>query len=95
MRDDLGAIQIQILPILKAAGVRRAAIFGSLARGEATDESDVDLLIDPPEHASLLDIVGLKLDLEDKLGRKVDVVEYDALKPLLRNRILGEQIPIL
>jgi hypothetical protein len=93
--SDLGAIQIQILPILKAAGVRRAAIFGSLARGEATDESDVDLLVDLPDRASLLDLVGLKLDLEDKLGRKVDVVEYDALKPLLRDRILNEQITIL
>ena len=95
MRDDLGAIQIQILPILKAAGIRRAAIFGSLARGEATDESDVDLLIDSPDGTTLLDVIALEHELEDALGREVDLVEYQAIKPRLRDRILREQVPIL
>lgn len=95
MSSDLGAIQIQILPILKSAGVRRAAIFGSHARGEATEASDVDLLVELPEAASLFDLVGLELDLQEKLGKKVDVVTYRALHPLLKDSILRDAIPIL
>lgn len=95
MTNDIGAIQIQILPILKSAGVRRAAIFGSTARGEATDNSDVDILIDSPDGTSLFDFVALEHKLEDAVGRKVDLVEYRAIKPRLRERILREQVQIL
>lgn len=95
MSSEIGAIQIQILPILKSAGVRRAAIFGSTARGEATESSDLDLLVELPDTASLFDLVGLELDLEERLGKKVDVVTYRALHPRLKDSILHDAIPIL
>ena len=68
-----------------------AALFGSTARGEARKSSDIDLLIKLKKGKTLLDIVHLKLELEKKLGRKVDLVEYDAIRPLLRETILNEQ----
>lgn len=84
-------IKKQILPILKRQGVIRAALFGSGARGEARKNSDIDLLIKIKENKSLLDIVRLKLELERKLGRKVDLVEYSAIRPSIKDRVLNEQ----
>jgi len=85
------SIKKQIVPILKRQGVAKAALFGSVARGESKKRSDIDLLIGLEKGKTLLDFVGLKLDLEEKLGRKVDIVEYDAIKPFLKDAILKEQ----
>ena len=84
-------ISIKIIPVLKSEGVLKAALFGSVVRGEAGKRSDVDLLVELDDDKSLLDLVGLKLNLEEKLGRKVDIVEYAAIKPILRDIILNEQ----
>ncbi len=84
-----------ILPFLHKYGVKKADLFGSCARGDATGESDIDLLVELPQSASLLDYIGLKQDLEDALGRNVDLVEYDAIKPKLRPYILRDIRPIL
>ena len=80
---------------LSRHNVRRAGLFGSFARGEATLESDVDLLVDLDPESSLLDFVALKLELQDVLARNVDLVEYSTIKSLLREAILAEQIVIL
>ncbi|MBM4056558.1 MAG: nucleotidyltransferase family protein [Planctomycetes bacterium] len=85
----------KILPVLRKYHVRRASLFGSVVRGEMTEESDIDLLVELPETASLLDLAGLKIDIEELLGRNVDVLTYDSLHPLLRDRILNEQVAIL
>lgn len=84
-------IKSRILPILKKNGVIRAAIFGSFARGEAKKGSDIDFLVKLGNDKTLLDLVGLKLELEEKIGGKVDVVTYNSLHPLLKNTILSEQ----
>jgi len=88
-------IENKILPVLKQYRVRRASLFGSIVRGEMTEESDIDILVELPETASLLDLAGLKIDIEELLGRNVDVLTYDSLHPLLRDRILSEQVAIL
>lgn len=85
----------KIALLLKHYGVKRAAFFGSFARGEAKKNSDVDLLVEFESDRTLLDLVGLKLELEDLLRRRVDILTYDSLHPLLRKSILSEQKVIL
>ena len=81
--------------ILQKFGVKRASFFGSVARGDATDESDIDLLIEFEGKKTLLDLARLKMKLEEQLGRKVDVLTYNSLHPLLKEKILSEQKVIL
>jgi predicted nucleotidyltransferase len=85
----------EVTPILEKAGVTKAALFGSYVRGDNTVNSDVDILVDLPRGKTLFDLVGLKHDLEETLQKKVDIVEYEGLHPLLKNSILEYQYPIL
>ena len=80
-----------IEPILRKHAVRKAALFGSYADGSATEESDVDVLVEFCGSKSLLDLIELNDALESPLKNKVDVVTYNSLHPLLRNSILAEQ----
>jgi predicted nucleotidyltransferase len=84
-------IKNKIIPILKRQGVLKAAIFGSFARGEETKNSDFDLLVKMPKSKTFLDMAGLKVELEDQLGREVDLVEYDAIKPLIKDQVLRDK----
>jgi predicted nucleotidyltransferase len=85
-------IKIIVTPILIRHGVTKAALFGSMATQTYT--SDIDILIELDDTYSLLDFVGIKLDLEDALNKKVDLVEYRAVKPALRKYILESPVPI-
>lgn len=91
---DIQEVRRRSLPVLRRYGVRKAAIFGSFARGEHRKKSDVDLLVEVPRGTDLFEFVGLKQDLEASLGRKVDLVSYKYIKPYLRERILNEQVEI-
>lgn len=97
MTMELEELKHEIIRILKKHDVCRAAIFGSFATREEQEESDLDILIEFEAKAkkSLLDLAALKIELEELLGRKVDVVEYSTLHPLLREKILEEQKVIL
>lgn len=59
------------------------------------EDSDIDVLVEIGDDISLLDFVGIKLEIEEALGRRVDLVEYSTIKPLLKDRILSEQVEIL
>jgi uncharacterized protein len=83
-----------ILRLAVRHGARNVRVFGSLARGEAREDSDLDLLVTLGEGRSLLDLVGLKQDLEDLVHRPVDVVTEQALSPYLRERVLSEAVPL-
>ncbi|MDD4990218.1 MAG: nucleotidyltransferase family protein [Candidatus Pacebacteria bacterium] len=85
----------KIIPILKKQGVKKAALFGSQATGQATKNSDVDLLVRLPKRFGLFEMGGLKMDLEEALNKKVDLVEYSTIHPLLKEQILQEQVSIL
>jgi hypothetical protein len=95
MKNDITKIKQKILPILQKYGVKKIALFGSCIRGQMDKDSDIDILVDIEADISLLDFVGLKQKIEETLGRKVDLVEYDTLKPLLREKILKEQVVLL
>ena len=88
-------IKQKITPILIRRGITRASIFGSVARGEATAESDVDILVEIPHAHGLFEFANIKHELEDMLGKKVDLVEYRAIKARIRENILSSQISIL
>ncbi len=94
MRQNLKELQKEIVPILKRNGVTKAGIFGSYARGEEKKSSDVDILIEMPGEKSLFDMGGLKIELEEKIKRKVDLVEYCTVHPKLKNQILKEEVRV-
>ena len=95
MTSAVISIREQITPILKDRGVLRAGVFGSYARGEESSGSDLDLLVELPPGSSLFDLVGLQPDLSEELGVEVDAHTYRSLHPLLRDRILKEEVQIL
>ena len=84
----------EILLIAAEHGARNVRVFGSAARGEAMEASDLDLLIEMEPGRSLLDIAALRNDLMDLLGREVDVVTEDGLYWLLRRKLLREARPL-
>ena len=73
---------------------RSVRIFGSAARGEADERSDVDVLVDMEPGRSLLDLAGVLVDLEELLGCKVDVVTERGLRERIRERVLQEAVPL-
>jgi uncharacterized protein len=79
---------------LKNAGIVRLSLFGSTARGDARPDSDVDLLaaFDNSRRISLLDIVGMELDITEMLGCKVDLIEEGTLKPRVQKSVEGEVV---
>lgn len=82
------------MPILKRRAVKRAGVFGSVARGEETVR-DVDLLVEMPRPFGLFSFLSLKQELEEALGVKVDLIEYSSIKPALREHILGDEVTLL
>lgn len=91
--DDLKS---RIIPLFKKRGIKKAGIFGSFVKGLENENSDVDILVEiGQKNVSLFDFIGIKLELEDALGRKVDLVEYSTIKPVLKEKILAEEIRII
>ena len=94
MSEEIQKIQDKITPVLKEAGVLRSSLFGSIARGEADEKSDVDILVELPRGKSLFDLFDLQDRLQAVLGKKVDIGTYRSIKPMLKDRILSEQVQI-
>ena len=84
----------EILSIAAKYGAHNVRIFGSVARGEAGSESDLDVLVELEPSRSLMDHAGLMLDLQELLGCSVDVVTEKGLRPRFRERILAEAITL-
>ncbi len=84
----------EILRIASKRGAKNIRVFGSVARGEADSESDIDLLVDLEPGRSLFDLGGLLMDLQDLLDHKVDVVTERGLRERIRERVLREAVPL-
>jgi uncharacterized protein len=93
--DGLETMRATLPAVLRNHGVMRASVFGSFARGDERDNSDVDLLVEFEAGRSLLDLVRLRDELHEVLGREVDVATPASLHPLLRDAIMAERIEIL
>lgn len=90
--SDVQGRRAQILQIAAKYGADNVRVFGSVVHGTAGPDSDLDLLVRFSKTASLIDHIALMQDLEAMLGVKVDVVEEDALHPLIRDRVLSEGV---
>jgi predicted nucleotidyltransferase len=91
-RDEILQILAEHREELKGFGVKSLALFGSAARGETRPGSDIDVLVDFERPVGLFEFVRLKLYLEKLLGRRVDLVTLDAIRPAMRERILREAV---
>lgn len=92
--DDLRALRGEIMKLAQKYGAYNIRVFGSVARGEATPESDVDFLVSFNEDASIFDEVGLWLDLKELLQREVDLSSDDTLKEYVRLSALRDAVPL-
>ena len=92
--ETLQLHRTDILRLAEAHGARNVRVFGSVARGEATDESDVDLLVDLEPGKSLLDLGGFLVGLQNALACEVDVATEKMLKTRIRERVLREAVPL-
>jgi len=84
----------QILSLAKKYGASDVRVFGSFARGTADEKSDVDFLVNLAPGRSLFDLGGLLYELQELIGRRVDVVTPAGLRPRIRDRVLREALPI-
>ena len=95
MRADLHQLERdRILEVAARHGARNVRVFGSFARGEADERSDLDLLVDLDQGRSLMDLGGLLMDLQETLGVRVDISTERMLRPEIRKRVLSEAVPL-
>lgn len=96
-RDEIIARIRKHADAIRAEGATELYLFGSAARDEMNEDSDVDVFVkcDPGRTVSLLDIIGIKHIIEDDLGRHVDITTREALHPIMRGRILNEAVRAL
>lgn len=92
--DGLRARRGEIVEIAARRGARNIRVFGSIARGEGRDDSDVDLIVDIDPGRRAMDLLGLIVDLEDALGSPVHVVETTPPVPPLLDKVLAEAVPL-
>jgi uncharacterized protein len=94
MNKEIQKISLIIIPILKKHGVKKSSIFGSFARGEEKENSDIDILVELKKGKTLLDLLRLERQLEKKLGRRVDLLTYNSINHLVKKELLKDEIKI-
>jgi hypothetical protein len=93
MKQEIEIIKKKVMPILKKNKVTKAGIFGSYARGEQNENSDIDILVEV--QGSLLDLVELEFELEKVLNKKVDLLSYGGINKYMKNIILNEEVRVI
>ena len=92
---ELEEIKRKLIPILRKNKVTKAGIFGSYARGKQSRKSDVDILIEINDSVGLIEFIKLKMAIQELLRKKVDLVEYNTIRPEIRENIIRNEISIL
>ena len=92
---ELSHFKKQITDILRNYPISKAALFGSFSKGEENKNSDIDILIEYRGPITLFQILKLEKDIEHATKRKIDIVEYSAIKASIRKNVLKEAIPLL
>jgi len=92
-KKSLDELKNKIREILKKNGIVRAGVFGSYARGEQRKNSDIDILVEFDD--SLLKLIRLERELKNEINLKVDLLTYNGIHPLLKKRILNEEVRII
>jgi hypothetical protein len=92
MRISITEISQKTMPVLHKYGILSASLVGSVARGQHTSKSDIDIVIDVTKPISLLTFTRIKLELEELLHTKVDLIERSAIKPRIRKYLLEDEI---
>jgi len=87
-------IKKKIISVLVKHGIKKILVFGSYARNEATPKSDLDLIVEFPEGTSLLDHVGIEIELSEALNMKIDLLSRNGISPYIKNQVLKEAIVI-
>ncbi len=90
----LNELRVAIRHIVSSHRANNARVFGSVVRGEDTDQSDLDILIDPTSETTLMDVAGIQVELERLLGVTVDVLTPRALPEKFRKLVLAEAVPV-
>ena len=93
-KNNLEKIKFIIIKVLKKNHIKKAGIFGSYATGKNRKNSDVDIIVEPPKNMGF-GFVGIQFELEDNLKKKVDLITYNSIHPLLKKRILDEEVRII
>ena len=94
LREELAKKRDEIIKVARIHGAHKIRVFGSVARGEADDKSDIDFIVELEPGRSLLDLGGLLMDLQEVLGRNVDVVTERGLNPRIRERVMKEAVAL-
>lgn len=87
--------QIELIKALKEFPIKRASLFGSFARGDNRVDSDIDILIDIEPSLSIFDVLRMEESLKRKFSRKIDLVEFSALKPSIKDKVLSQAITLI
>ena len=95
MNKKIEGLKTKVLPVLKQHGVVKAGLFSSIVRNEETEGSDIDILVQFRKGKTLLDLIGLERELKTVLGREVDIVTYNSINHLLKQRILDEEVRLM
>lgn len=90
----ISEVQQAVTPILKKHKITKASLFGSIVTGKLNEKSDIDILVEAPKNYSIYDILTLRYEIEGKLKKKVDIVEFSGIKPRFKDSIISSQIKI-
>src|SRR3989344_4582156 len=88
----LNKLKPKIIEVLKGYNIKKASIFGSYARGEQKEDSDIDIIIEPPKNIGGFEFTGIAIELEEKLGRKVDLLTYKSIHPYIKKYVKKDEI---